>query len=207
MLSGRNIPRSVERIRRHGILVVGSFIVGLDTDHVGVGKLIADAAGRYGVDSMNVLFLTPLPGTRLWEQVSAEGRIALGDFPDDWKYYTLNFPVAHYKYLTRDQVVREMNECNSTFYSVPNIVERLAQRVLAGRNPLFVVVSSLTSRKNSMLFAAKYEALWPAERSADGLGSDEPGVDAAGVWQKVTEQSREIVATLKLQVSRFWGQS
>ena len=207
MLSGRNIPLSVERIRRHGILVVGSFIIGLDTDHVGVGRLIAEAAGRYGVDSMNVLFLTPLPGTRLWEQVTAEGRIALGDFPEDWKYYTLNYPVAHYKYLTRDQVVREMNECNSTFYSVPNIIERLAQRVLAGRNPLFVVVSSLTSRKNSMLFAAKYEALWPAEPLADGLDALDPGSDVAGVWQKVAEQSREIVATLKLQVSRFWGQS
>jgi radical SAM superfamily enzyme YgiQ (UPF0313 family) len=207
MLSGRNITKSVDRIRRHGILVVGSFIIGLDTDHVGVGRLIADAAGRYGVDSMNVLFLTPLPGTRLWDQVSSEGRVALGDFPEDWKYYTLNYPVARYKYLNRDQVVREMNECNSTFYSVPNIARRLSQRVLAGRNPLFVVVSSLTSRRNSMLFAAKYEALWPTEPLADGLGSDGPGLDAAGFWQKVAEQSREIVATLKLQVSRLWGQS
>ena len=58
-----------------------------------------------------------------------------------------------------------------------------------------------------MLFAAKYEALWPSEPLADGLGSDEPGLDAAGFWQKVAEESREIVATLKLQVSRFWGQS
>ena len=207
MLSGRNIPRSVERIRRRGILVVGSFIIGLDTDHVGVGKLIAEAAGRYGVDSMNVLFLTPLPGTRLWEQVSAEGRIALGDFPDDWKYYTLNYPVAHYKYLTRDQVVREMNECNGTFYSIPNILERLTQRLLAGRNPLFVVVSSLTSRKNSLLFAAKYEALWPADPYADRLMLRGPGSEVAGAWQKMVEQSRVILATLKLQVGRFLGPS
>ena len=207
MLSGRNIPRSVERIRRRGILVVGSFIIGLDTDHVGVGTLIAEAAGRYGVDSMNVLFLTPLPGTRLWEQVSAEGRIALGDFPDDWKYYTLNYPVAHYKYLTRDQVVREMNECNGTFYSLPNILERLTQRLLAGRNPLFVLVSSLTSRKNSLLFAAKYEALWPADPSADRLVLHGPGSEVAGAWQKMVEQSRVILATLKLQVGRFLGPS
>ena len=67
-----------------------------------MGRLIAEAAGRYGVDNMNVLFLTPLPGTRLWEQVSAEGRIALNDFPEDWKYYTLNYPVARYKYLSRE---------------------------------------------------------------------------------------------------------
>ena len=73
MLSGRDIPASVERIRRHGILVVGSFIMGLDSDRPGVGRLIAEAAGRYGVDNMNVLFLTPLPGTRLWKQLRGGG--------------------------------------------------------------------------------------------------------------------------------------
>ena len=44
MLSGRDIPASVERIRRHDILVVGSFIMGLDSDRPGVGRLIAEAA-------------------------------------------------------------------------------------------------------------------------------------------------------------------
>ena len=63
MLSGRNIAASVERIHRHGMMVVGSFIMGLDSDRPGVGRLIADAAVRYGIDNMNVLFLTPLPGT------------------------------------------------------------------------------------------------------------------------------------------------
>ena len=47
MLSERDIPASVERIRRHGILVVGSFIMGLDSDRPGVGRLIA-AGGRTG---------------------------------------------------------------------------------------------------------------------------------------------------------------
>ncbi len=135
MLSGRNIPASVERIQRHNILVVGSFIMGLDSDRPGVGRLIADEASRYGVDNMNVLFLTPLPGTRLWKQLKAEGRIGMDDFPEDWKYYTLNYPVARYKYLSAEQIVREMTECNGTFYSAANILSRLGRNLLAGRNP------------------------------------------------------------------------
>ena len=162
MLSGRDIPASVERIRRHNILVVGSFIMGLDSDRPGVGRLIAEAAGRYGVDNMNVLFLTPLPGTRLWKQLQAEGRIAMNAFPEDWKYYTLNYPVARYKYLSLDQIVHEMNECNGTFYSASNILARLGRNLLAGRNPLFSLVSNLTSRRNSRRFARVYEALWQA---------------------------------------------
>jgi hypothetical protein len=45
----------VRRIQRHSILVVGSFIIGLDADEPGIGKRIAEAAGRYGVDNLNTL--------------------------------------------------------------------------------------------------------------------------------------------------------
>jgi len=171
MLSGRNIPASVERIRRHHILVVGSFIMGLDSDRHGVGRLIAEAAGGYGIDHMNVLFLTPLPGTRLWKQLQAEGRIGMNDFPEDWKYYTLTYPVARYKYLTLNEIVGEMNECNSTFYSTRNILTRLAGNVVSGRNPLFSLISNLTSRNNSKSFAEVYETLWPSTaKPVDEIG-------------------------------------
>ena len=97
LLKGRDFRASVRRIQRHGILVVGSFIIGLDVDKPGIGKRIAEAASRYGVDNLNAMFLTPLPGTRLWDQMKADGRIALDTFPEDWKYYTLTFPVARYQ--------------------------------------------------------------------------------------------------------------
>jgi radical SAM superfamily enzyme YgiQ (UPF0313 family) len=208
MLSGRNIPASVERMRKHNILVVGSFILGLESDHPGVGRLIAEAAMRYGVDSMNVLFLTPLPGTRLWKQLRAENRIALDAFPEDWKYYTLNYPVAQYKYLTRDRAVREMNECNSTYYSARNIVERLRRNVLAGRNPFLGLVSNMTSRRNAMLFAQVYEGLWPAEVTADeAVPLDGRRGDLVDLWETGAEQLRRLAAAVKLQVGGFFRQS
>ncbi len=60
LLQGRDIRASVRRIQRHKILVVGSFIMGLDADEPGIGPRIAETAHRYGVDNLNVLFLTPL---------------------------------------------------------------------------------------------------------------------------------------------------
>ncbi|NLV72495.1 MAG: B12-binding domain-containing radical SAM protein [Actinobacteria bacterium] len=173
MLSGRNIRAAVERIHEHGMLVVGSFIIGLDSDRPGVGPLIAGEAERYGVDNINVLFLTPLPGTRLWTELKTEGRIAMNDFPEDWQYYTLNYPVARYKYLSADRIVREMTECNRAFYSSRNILARLGRNLWAGRNPLLGLVSNLTSRRNSQRFAQIYAALWP---SADGIEGASPKV-------------------------------
>ena len=75
ILKGRDFRASVRRIQRHNIMVVGSFIIGLDIDEPGIGKRIAEAASHYGVDNLNVLFLTPLPGTRLWNQMKSEDRV------------------------------------------------------------------------------------------------------------------------------------
>jgi radical SAM superfamily enzyme YgiQ (UPF0313 family) len=89
LLKGRDIRASVRRIQRHNIMIVGSFIIGLDVDQSGIGERIADMASHYGLDNLNALFLTPLPGTRLWDQMKADGRLPLNVFPEDWKYYTL----------------------------------------------------------------------------------------------------------------------
>jgi radical SAM superfamily enzyme YgiQ (UPF0313 family) len=56
LLKGRDFRQSVRRIRRHNILVAGSFIMGLDSDKPGIGRRIAKAAGSYGVDILNALY-------------------------------------------------------------------------------------------------------------------------------------------------------
>jgi radical SAM superfamily enzyme YgiQ (UPF0313 family) len=208
MLSGRHIPASVERIRRHNILVAGSFIMGLDSDRRGVGKLIAQAADRYGVDMMNVLFLTPLPGTRLWKQLKAEDRIAMDVFPEDWKYYTLNYPVARYKYLSQDQIIHEMIECNGTFYSTVNILRRLGRNLAARRNPLVGLVSNLSSRTNSTLYGRIYEALCQTEERIDVVEPlPTPRRDLVDMWETGLGQLRWLAAAFRLRAASLFRQS
>jgi radical SAM superfamily enzyme YgiQ (UPF0313 family) len=148
LLKGRDFRASVRRIQRHHILVVGSFIVGLDIDKPGIGRRIADVASQYGVDNLNLLFLTPLPGTHLWDQMTLEGRIALNAFPEDWKYYTLTYPVARYKHLSLDGIIQEMISCNRVFYSMPRILRRVSSNVLQRRAPLISFVGNLSYRSN-----------------------------------------------------------
>lgn len=226
MLSGRNIAASVERIHRHGMMVVGSFIMGLDSDRPGVGRLIAEAAGRYGLDNMNVLFLTPLPGTRLWRDLEAQGRIPMNDFPEDWKYYTLTYPVARYKHVRRDTIIREMKECNATFFSLSSIAGRFYRDFAIGLNPFLSVLSSVTSRRNSLAFGRMYDVLWPVE-TALGAGShagSQAGAAAGGLtttdvnppglllaslvdaWEIAADRLRQVAEVLKAQVAWFFRQ-
>jgi radical SAM superfamily enzyme YgiQ (UPF0313 family) len=156
LLKGRDFRASVRRIQRHNILVMGSFIIGLDIDEPGIGKRIAGVARQYGVDNLNVLFLTPLPGTRLWDQMTSQDRIALNTFPQDWKYYTLTFPVARYKHLSLDGIIQEMISCNRDFYSMPRILRRVCSSLWHRRRPLISLVGNLSYRNNLRLDCRAY---------------------------------------------------
>jgi radical SAM superfamily enzyme YgiQ (UPF0313 family) len=148
LLKERDFRSSVRRIQRHNILVAGSFIMGLDIDGPGIGKRIAEVASQYGLDNLNVLFLTPLPGTRLWDQMKSEDRIALDAFPEDWKYYTLTFPVARYKHFSLDGIIQEMVSCNRNFYSMARILRRVCSNLWQRRKPLISLVGNLSYRGN-----------------------------------------------------------
>ncbi len=156
LLKGRDCCASVRRIQRHNILVVGSFIIGLDIDEPGIGRRIAEMASRYGVDNLNALFLTPLPGTRLWDRMKAEDRIALDRFPEDWKYYTLTFPVARYKHLSLDGIIAEMISCDRSFYSMPRVLRRVWGNLWQRRQPLITLVGNLSYRNNLRLHCKAY---------------------------------------------------
>jgi radical SAM superfamily enzyme YgiQ (UPF0313 family) len=143
---GRDMRASVRRIQRHGIMVVGSFIVGLDVDKPGIGMQVAKMATRYGLDHLNALFLTPLPGTRLWDQMAKDGRLDRDEFPKDWQYYTLTLPVAEYRNFSLGEISDEMLACNRHFFSWPRILRRLWGNLLHSRAPIISLVASLSGR-------------------------------------------------------------
>jgi len=154
LLKNRDTRASVRRVQRHGMMVAGSFILGLDIDKPGIGRRIAEAAVRYGVDTINVGFLTPLPGTRLWDRMKSERRIARDAFPEDWKYYTLTFPVARYKHLSLEAVIEEMLICSRSFYSLPRVLGRVGVSFRQRRSPIISLLGNLSYRRNYRLDAA-----------------------------------------------------
>jgi hypothetical protein len=84
----------------------------------------------------------------------------------------------------------------------------VGHNLLAGRNPLYCLVSNFSSRKNSMLFARVYAALWQA-----GVNKDEaelpsaPRRDMIDIWETGMEQFRRLAAAFKQQATWFFRQS
>ena len=186
----RDFRASVRRIQRHGLVVAGAFIMGLDVDKPGIGERIVATANHYGVDVLNVQCLTPLPGTDLWKTMEAEGRIAANAFPEDWKYYMLTLPVGRYKHLSPTDIYREMDTCNKKFYSSSRIARRMWGWLTKSRWPVFTLVSNLSNRNNARLyrkvfweFAASQEARgrWSPRPSTSPSGAVPSSVASAGV--------------------------
>jgi len=75
--------RSLRAIRDHGIMVVGSFILGLDNDDEGVFERTLRFCEKNEIELPVFFILTPLPGTPLYGRMEAEGRI----LTKDWEMY------------------------------------------------------------------------------------------------------------------------
>ncbi len=98
---------NVARIRRHGIGVVGSFILGIDTQDMNtIASDILQFAEESDLDGLNPTILTPLPGTRDYARFDAEGRILFKNYPEDWEKYTLAFPVTSMPHVTGAGLMR-----------------------------------------------------------------------------------------------------
>jgi radical SAM superfamily enzyme YgiQ (UPF0313 family) len=102
---------NVERIRSAGIGVVGSFILGLDTQNMQtVVSDILQFAEESDLDGLNPTIITPLPGTRDYAKYDAEGRILFKNYPQDWEKYTLAFPVTSMPHVSGAGLMRRYVE-------------------------------------------------------------------------------------------------
>ena len=102
---------NLARIRGHGIGVVGSFILGIDSQNM--DTIVSDIlrfAAESELDGLNPTILTPLPGTRDYARYDAEGRILFKNFPADWEKYTLAFPVTSMPHVTGAGLMRRYVE-------------------------------------------------------------------------------------------------
>jgi radical SAM superfamily enzyme YgiQ (UPF0313 family) len=82
-LQVRDIVESVRLFHDHGIGVHGMFVVGTDADEASQAGQIVSFARRHGIDTIQIMIETPLPGTRLYERAQAGERILTGD----WSLY------------------------------------------------------------------------------------------------------------------------
>ena len=126
-----NVRRGVEsydetfrRIHRAGIAVLGAFIFGMDGDTPEKLRRRTDYMIRSGVDVMQVTFLTPLPGTRLFDQLGNESRLLYTDFPRDWERYDMTEVIHRPQRMEPAALSQTMRDCTRRMYARPVLVRK-----------------------------------------------------------------------------------
>jgi len=77
----------ISNIRKAGILFLGAFVVGGDEEDKSVFKTTLDFVKTSRIDILQVCKLTPLPGTRVREDLIKENRMIPEIFPEAWDNY------------------------------------------------------------------------------------------------------------------------
>lgn len=88
--ASRDLNKAVQTIHRHGMQVMGGFIVGFDNDTETIFDAQINFIQQIGVVTAMVGMLTALPQTRLWHRLKEEGRL-LGDATGENTDGVLNF--------------------------------------------------------------------------------------------------------------------
>jgi radical SAM superfamily enzyme YgiQ (UPF0313 family) len=93
--------RRVGIFRDHGVQVNGSFVVGFDGDGPEVFQTMVDWIERNRLECATFHILTPYPGTPLFRQMEAEGRL----LHRDWSQYDTAHVVFRPKRMTAEELL------------------------------------------------------------------------------------------------------
>jgi radical SAM superfamily enzyme YgiQ (UPF0313 family) len=104
---------NVHRIQSHGIRVNGCFIVGLDAHDERVFDDVFEFARDTRLFDVQITLPTPFPGTPMYRDLAAAGRLT---HPTDWKRYTLYDLTFRPLQMTGPQLVEGFHNLSKRLY-------------------------------------------------------------------------------------------
>ncbi len=152
-------------------MINGSFVFGMDADGPDVFKRTVDWAVENGLTTATFHIQTPYPGTRLYRDLAAQGRITC----HDWERYDTRHVVYRPARLTADQLKAGYDRAYRDFYGWRNI----ARAALAH--------DTVKHRAKHFFYAAgwkKFEPLWDTMIKARRLAAMTPLLE--GVLSKIS---------------------
>ena len=114
----RDYEAAVQRLHDHGVMINGSFVFGLDDDGPDVFARTVEWGVRNAITTSTYHVLTPYPGTRLFSDMEAQGRLVTRD----WDRYDTRHVVYRPAKLSPEQLEAGYWWAYRQFYSWPNIV-------------------------------------------------------------------------------------
>ena len=127
--------KAVQNIHRYGMIVIGCFMFGFDTDTPEVFGETFRVIQNLGIDIADFSIVTPFPGTPLYSHLEDEGRI----LTKNWKYYNMGNVVFTPKHMTPAQLQSGVRWMYDKFYAPPYAIKRILRSLRWGVFPFIVM--------------------------------------------------------------------
>jgi radical SAM superfamily enzyme YgiQ (UPF0313 family) len=155
-----NYRQAFRVIHQHGIVVLGAFIFGMDSDTV----TSLENRTRYilssSVDVTQASVMTPLPGTRLFDKIKSEGRLLGKVFPRDWQHFHFSDVVFNPSLMTPKELAESTNAAYSKICSMPVIRKKFIRTLFntrSLRSAIWAWNSNLNYRSVGLERESEYE--------------------------------------------------
>jgi radical SAM superfamily enzyme YgiQ (UPF0313 family) len=119
-----DVSEHLRRIQSRGIAVHGMFVFGFDTDGPGTMERTVQFAQQQGLFSVQFMVLTPLPGSRLAQELEDQGRV----LNHNWSLYDAQHVVFQPAQVTPEELAMWSYEGHRRFYGMPRIAAHLVKR-------------------------------------------------------------------------------
>jgi len=126
------------RFNRYGINVHGMFVLGFDSDTPASARATVRFAREAKISTIQALILVPLPGSRIYRDFEAQGRIMF----KDWSLYDSHHVVFRHPVMNAEEIQAAQLEAHRTFYSGAKIL-RHALRFEIGNAAIAVYARTL----------------------------------------------------------------
>ena len=144
--------QAVKNIHDNGMIVVGSFMFGFDTDTKDVFNETLRMIKELEIDIVDFCVLTPFPGTPIFDKLEKENRL----LTKDWSKYKSNV-VFRPKNMTPDELLQGVREMYRDFYSTSYNVRRVIKSIRLGFYPFILMLERnfAASMSHRRLFSSR----------------------------------------------------
>jgi radical SAM superfamily enzyme YgiQ (UPF0313 family) len=118
-----DIISCIRTVRYHGIHIHGMFVLGAETDDVETIHETVAFAENLGIDTLQIVILTPLPGTPLFNDMMKSGRL----LHTDWSKYDVQHAVFKPRLMSPATLQIETLKAMRRFYSWKYVFRHLAR--------------------------------------------------------------------------------
>ena len=130
-----NYQKIFSIIQKHGISVLGTFIMGLDTDTPQDIRNRGNYILNSNIDAIQISILTPFPGTKTYDDYMSANRLTATKYPADWEKYWGGEVIIKPTQMEPETLEKEVMDAAKKIYDSKRLMQLMLRTLKTTKDP------------------------------------------------------------------------